>query len=73
MTETDDLRNYRPRILVCMVIGILGLGAVPFVGSRWGDVNEMIALAIGVLPILYLVLFAIYNLDRRLKALEQRR
>jgi len=72
MAEPDDLRNYAPRAVVCLIIGILGLAAVPFVGTRWGDFPEMIALAIGVLPLLYLALFAIFNLNRRLTNLEKR-
>ena len=73
MAEPDDLRNYLPRTIVCMIIGILGLGAVPFVGTRFGDFPEMIALAIGVIPILYLAGFAVFNINRRLTELEKRR
>jgi len=72
MVEGDDLRNYLPRTIVCMVIGILGLAAVPFTGTRFGDFPEMIALAIGVTPILYLAGFALFNINRRLAEVEKR-
>jgi hypothetical protein len=73
MTESTDLRNYSLRTIVCMVISVAGLLAVPFVGTRWGDFNEMIALIIGVTPILYLVFFAIFNLNQRIAELEKRK
>ena len=73
MAECDDLRHYAPRAVVCLIIGVLGLAAVPFVGTRWGDFPEMITLAIGVIPLVYLALFAIFNLNRRLTELEMRR
>ena len=40
MAESDDLRNYLPRTVVCMIIAIVGLGAVPFTGTRYGDRSE---------------------------------
>lgn len=73
MAESDDLKSYAPRAIVCLIIGILGLAAVPFVGTRYGDFPEMIALAIGVAPLLYLALFAVFNLNRRITELEKRR
>ena len=51
MTETEDLRNYSSRFAVCLVISVLGLLAVPYVGTRWGDFNEMVALIIGLAPL----------------------
>ena len=73
MAEPDDLRNYWPRIIVCLIIGIVGLATVPFTGTRYGDFPEMCALMVGVLPLLYLALFVILNLNRRLTDLERRR
>jgi len=56
-----------------MAVSILGLLAVPFVGTRWGDFNEMIALIIGVAPLIYLLFFAFSNLNQRIAELENRR
>jgi hypothetical protein len=72
MAEAKDLRHYSVRTIICLAISIPGLLAVPYVGTRWGDFNEMIALIIGVAPIIYLVLFSIFNLNERIAALEKR-
>jgi hypothetical protein len=73
MANTNDLRDEKLRIILCMVIATPALAAVPFVGTRFGDFPEFIALAIGVAPIIYLVFFAMLNLNRRLSALEKRK
>lgn len=72
MAQSADLRNYSLRTIICMVISVAGLLAVPYVGTRWGDFNEMIALIIGVTPIFYLLFFAIFNLNARIAELEKR-
>jgi hypothetical protein len=72
MASVNDLRDEKLRIIICMIIAIPALAAVPFVGTRYGDFNEFIALVIGVAPIIYLVFFAMFNLNRRLAALEAR-
>jgi hypothetical protein len=59
--------------MACMAVSVLGLLAVPYVGTRWGDFNEMIALIIGVAPLIYLLFFAFSNLNRRIAELENRR
>jgi len=56
-----------------MAVSIVGLLAVPFVGTRWGDFDEMIALIIGVAPLIYLLFFALANLNQRIAELEDRR
>jgi hypothetical protein len=73
MASAKDLRDEKLRIVACMVIAIPALSAVPFVGTRFGDFPEFIALFIGVAPIIYLVFFAIFNLNSRLAELEKRR
>jgi hypothetical protein len=73
MSSAKDLRDETLRIVVCMVIAIPALAAVPFVGTRFGDFPEFIALAIGVSPIIYLVFWAMFNLNRRIAELETRR
>ena len=56
-----------------MAVSILGLLAVPWVGTMWGDFYEMIALIIGVAPVIYLLFFALANLNQRIAELENRR
>jgi hypothetical protein len=73
MTEAADLKNYSSRFAVCLVVSILGLLAVPFVGTRWGDFNEMVALIIGLAPLFYILIFSITNLNQRIAALEKRK
>ncbi len=73
MAQSADLKNYSLRTIICLVISIPGLLAVPYVGTRWGDFNEMVALIIGVTPIFYLLFFAIFNLNARIAELEKRR
>ena len=73
MTSAKDLRDEKPRIIACLIIAVPALSAVPFVGTRFGDFPEFIALFIGVAPIIYLVFFGMFNLNRRLAALEKRK
>jgi hypothetical protein len=73
MSEAADLRSYSSRFAVCLVISVLGLLAVPYVGTRWGDFNEMCALIIGLAPLFYILAFSIANLNQRIAALERRR
>jgi hypothetical protein len=73
MAGPADLRHYNSRIFALMAVSIVGLLAVPFVGTRWGDFDEMVALIIGVAPLLYLLFFALANLNQRIAELEDRR
>jgi hypothetical protein len=73
MTSHKDLRSEMLRIVVCMIIAVPALSAVPFVGTRFGDFPEFIALLIGVAPIIYLVFWAMFNLNSRIAELEQRK
>ena len=73
MASPKDLRDEMLRIVVCMIIAVPALSAVPFVGTRFGDFPEFIALVIGVAPIVYLVFWAMFNLNRRIAELEQRK
>jgi hypothetical protein len=71
--NAKDLRDEMLRICVCMIIAVPALAAVPFVGTRFGDFPEFIALVAGVAPIVYLVFFAMFNLNRRIAELEKRK
>ncbi len=73
MASPKDLRDEMVRIVICMIIAVPALAAVPFVGTRFGDFPEFIALLIGVAPIIYLVFWAMFNLNRRIAELEQRK
>jgi hypothetical protein len=73
MASAKDLRDEKLRIILCMIIAIPALSAVPFVGTRFGDFPEFVALFIGVAPIIYLVFFAIFNLNSRIAELEKRK
>ena len=57
---------------VCLGLGGFGLSAVPFVGTRYGDWPEAIALAIGLLPLVYLGIDVCATTHRRLADLETR-
>jgi hypothetical protein len=73
MAGPADLRRYNSRIFALMAVSIVGLLAVPYVGTRWGDFDEMVVLIIGVAPLLYLLFFALANLNQRIAELEKRR
>jgi hypothetical protein len=73
MARAKDLRDEKLRIMACMIIAIPALSAVPFVGTRFGDFPEFVALFIGVAPIVYLVFFAVFNLNNRMAELEKRK
>ncbi len=73
MTSANDLRDERLRIIACLAIALPALSAVPFVGTRFGDFPEFVALFIGVAPIIYLVFFAMFNLNRRIAEIEKRK
>ncbi len=73
MASANDLRDEKSRIIFCLLIALPALAAVPFVGSRFGDFPEFIALFIGVAPLIYLVFFAMFNLNRRIAEIEKRK
>ena len=57
-------------VFVCIVLGLLALITVPFVGTRYGDVNEAIALVIGLVFIGLAALIYFNALERRVSELE---
>ena len=57
---------------VCIGLAGFGLSAVPFVGTRYGDWPEAIALAIGLLPLIYLCIHTVQRFKERLRAIEDR-
>lgn len=66
-------RGYDWRLAaVCLCLGGFGLSAVPFVGTRYGDWPEAIALGIGALPLVYLSIHLALRINERFAALEKR-
>ncbi len=57
---------------VCLALSGFGLSAVPFVGSRYGDWPEAAALAIGLLPLIYVGIHMAIRFNARLIRLEDR-
>jgi hypothetical protein len=57
---------------VCIATSGFGLSAVPFVGTRYGDWPEAVALAIGLLPLIYLAIHMSLRFSERLTSLESR-
>ena len=59
-------------IAVCIGLSGFGLAAVPFVGTRYGDWPEAIALAVGLLPLIYIMIHTAMRFKERLRAIEDR-
>jgi hypothetical protein len=57
---------------VCIGLSGFGLSAVPFIGTRYGDWPEAIALAIGLLPLIYLAIHTSMRFSGRLASIENR-
>jgi hypothetical protein len=61
-----------PLAAVCLTLSGFGLSAVPFVGTRYGDWPEAIALGIGLIPLVYLCIHMALRIQERFAALEKR-
>lgn len=70
MNEIKPIRASWGLTAVCLALSGFGLSAVPFVGTRYGDWPEAIALAIGLLPFIYLCVDVAAKTHRRLADLE---
>lgn len=57
---------------VCIGLSGFGLAAVPFVGTRYGDWPEAVALAVGLLPLIYITIHTVMRFKERLRAIEDR-
>jgi hypothetical protein len=57
---------------VCIGLSGFGLAAVPFVGTKYGDWPEAVALAIGLLPLIYITIHSVMRFKARLRAIEDR-
>ena len=72
MTDEATERNDWAQAGVCIALSGLGLAAVPFVGTRYGDWPEAIALGIGLLPLVYITIQTVMRFKSRLRAIEER-
>jgi len=72
MSEDTPRKSDWPVIGVCLSLSGFGLSAVPFVGTRYGDWPEAIALGIGLLPIVFVALRVLMRIDQRLASIESR-
>src|SRR3954452_12314031 len=61
-----------PMVGVCLALSGFGLSAVPFIGTKYGDWPEATALAIGLLPLVYLGIDVCTRVHRRLLNLEEK-
>lgn len=57
---------------VCLGLSGVILGAVPFIGSKYGDWVEAVAMAAGLLPLIYLGIDTVAQTRRRIEDLEAR-
>jgi hypothetical protein len=57
---------------VCLALSGFGLSAVPFIGSKYGDWPEATALAIGLLPLIYVAIHLGMRFNTRMIELEDR-
>ena len=72
MSDTHMERQDWAQAAVCIFLGGLGIAAVPFVGTKYGDWPEAIALGIGILPLIYLAIHTIMRFKARLSMIESR-
>ena len=72
MSDTHMERNDWALAGACLVISGLGLSAVPFVGTRYGDWPEVIALGIALVPLVYIAIHMIVRFMARVQAIEGR-
>ena len=72
MSEATRRKSDWPLAAVCIGLSGFGLSAVPFVGTRYGDWPEAIALGIGLLPLVYLAVFMAVRFNERLRSIESR-
>ena len=57
---------------VCIGLSGFGLAAVPFVGTRYGDWPEAVALAVGLLPLIYIMIHTALRFKERMRSIEER-
>ena len=61
-----------PLAITCLVLSGIIFGAVPFIGSKYGDWIEAYTMLAGLLPLIYLGIDTVIRTKRRLQSLEDR-
>jgi hypothetical protein len=61
-----------PRVSGCLALSGFVLSAVPFIGTKYGDWLEAIALGIGLLPIAYIAIHTSLQFNARLNRIAKR-
>ena len=59
-------------VLICFIVGLLFVAAVPGIGWMWGQFVETIVLCIGGALLVYAMLAYVTSVNNRLATLEQR-
>jgi hypothetical protein len=72
MEVSERRKSDWPLTAVCIGLSGFGLSAVPFVGTRYGDWPEAVALGIGLLPLIYIAVFMAMRFNSRIVAVENR-
>jgi hypothetical protein len=72
MTEPITHKPSWPLAGVSIGLSSFGLSAVPFVGTKYGDWPEAGALAIGLLPLIFLGIHVAVRTNVRLASMESR-
>ena len=72
MSATIWEKSDWPMVGVCLALSGFGLSAVPFIGTKYGDWPEATALAIGLLPLIYLAIRMSLRFNSRLNQIEER-
>ena len=55
-----------PIVGVCLTLSGFGLSAVPFIGTKYGDWPEAMALGVGLLPLIYVAISMGFRFAMRL-------
>ena len=74
MFLTDETTERKDWALTGVCIGLSGFGlsAVPFVGTKYGDWPEAMALGVGLLPLIYITIHTVMRFKERLRSIEDR-
>src|ERR1700753_2715147 len=71
MSATIWEKSAWPAVGVCLALSGFGLSAVPFIGTKYGDWPEATALAIGLLPLVYIAIRMSLRFNYRLNQIEE--
>ena len=72
MNNDTPRKSEWPVIGLCLCLSGFGMSAVPFIGTRYGDWPEAIALGLGLLPNVFVAIRVIIQFDQRLASIERR-